>query len=76
MAPTRRRDAALIDVMGIESRLGRATRAPQVVRVNDLDAEVSHSEWLGGGATIAVVAKEAPGGTCSLLCRVTAARLA
>jgi Tol biopolymer transport system component len=56
---TTRRSA--IYVMGIDQESGAVTRAAQVVRVNGLDAEPSHAEWLGGSATLAVVAKEGPG---------------
>ncbi len=48
-------------VMGLDQDSGATTRAAQVVPVSGLDAEVSHSEWLGGSATLAAVAKEGPG---------------
>ena len=50
-----------IYVLGIDQESGAVTRAAQVVRINGLDAEPSHAEWLGGSATLAAVAKAGPG---------------
>ena len=48
-------------VAGVDQDTGAVTRAPGELAVRNVDAEVSHAEWLGDSAHLIVVGKEAPG---------------
>jgi len=51
----------VIYVAGVDQESGAVTRAPREIEIRGDAGEPSHAEWLGGSATIAVVAKEGPG---------------
>jgi Tol biopolymer transport system component len=52
---------SVIYVIGVDENSGVATSPAREVVVAGLDANISHSEWLGSSATIIAVAKEGPG---------------
>jgi Tol biopolymer transport system component len=48
-------------VAGVDQESGAVTREPVELAFQNLDAEVSHAEWLADSAHIVVISKEGPG---------------
>jgi Tol biopolymer transport system component len=58
----RKRDgASVLYTIGVNQDTGDVTSELQEVTVDGLDAEMGHSEWLPGSASIVSIAKEGPG---------------
>lgn len=58
----RKRDgASVLYTIGVDQDTGEVTSELKEVAVEGIDAEMGHSEWLPGSASIVSIAKEGPG---------------
>jgi Tol biopolymer transport system component len=52
---------SVIYVIGVDQESGATTSAMREVKVEGVDSDITHAEWLGGSAVVIGVAKEGPG---------------
>lgn len=65
---------SVVYVIGVDQTTGQVTADLREVRVDGVDAELTHAEWLPNGTTVAALAREGPGRHAILTVPLTGGR--